>query len=376
MRIGLNLLYLIPGNVGGTQTYAVSLIEALATIDSENEYYLFLNQESSKLALTDAPNFHRVVCRFHATRRPVRYAWEQLILPLQLHYYRTDLVHSLGYVGPLMSICPSIVTIHDLNYIALQDVIPVGKRRILQFFSTQSARRAAHVITDSHFSKTEIVRFLRLDPGKVTVTHLGPGWNFVASPSNSWNSVQEHYNLPNPYVVAFGGRSAHKNVSRLIKAFSKACENLPHYLVLIGHLPRGLDLTAEALAANLPDRVITLGYLPKAHVAPVLKHADLFVVPSLYEGFGLPVLEAQQAGVPVACSTAASLPEVAGEGAVFFDPYSIDDIARVIRKCLKDTELHRTLVQKGCVNLARFSWENTAKDTLIVYQNVLARRKQ
>ena len=137
--------------VGGTQTYAVSLLKSLARIDRENEYFIFLNQESDLLELADAANFHLVVCKFRATRRATRYLWEQVVLPFQLRNYHLDLVHSLGYVGPLLVSCPSIVTIPDLNYIALRVFIPMGRRSVLQFSLSQAARRAAHVITISHF---------------------------------------------------------------------------------------------------------------------------------------------------------------------------------------------------------------------------------
>jgi glycosyltransferase involved in cell wall biosynthesis len=248
--------------------------------------------------------------------------------------------------------------------------MPAGRRHILQFFSTQSARICTQVITISHFSKTEICRVLKLAADKVSVTHLGPGWDFAACTSASWDSIQERYNLPYPYVVAFGGGSAHKNIPRLIAAFGQVCQGLPHHLVLIGHLPPGMDLTAEVLETSLPDRIITLGYLPNTHIVPILAHADLFVLPSLYEGFGLPVLEAQQAGVAVACSTAGSLPEVAGDGAIFFDPLSVGDMAEVIHRCLSDADLRSNLRQLSKENATRFSWEKTAKETLAVYGHV------
>jgi glycosyltransferase involved in cell wall biosynthesis len=185
-----------------------------------------------------------------------------------------------------------------------------------------------------------------------------------------WRSTQDEYALPECYVVAFGGGSAHKNISRLIAALGLACRDLPHHLVLIGHLPPGMDLAKEASRADLSGRIRTLGYIPSAHIAPILGHADLFVLPSLYEGFGLPVLEAQRAGVPIACSTAGSLPEVAGKGAILFDPLSVDNMVEVIRDCLSNANLRANLRQLGKENLQRFSWENAARETLNVYEMI------
>lgn len=370
MRIGINLLYLLPGIVGGTETYAVSLIKALASIDRENEYFVFLNHESANLELVDQPRFHRVICPFHATHRLVRYAWEQLILRWQLRHYRIDIVHSMGYVGPLHSSCPRVVTIHDLNYVALGDVIPPIKKYGLRFFATQSAHRSTHVITDSYFSKAQITNILKVSPDKVTTIHAGPGQVPAADSIIPWSSLQDRYKLPENYVVAFGGGSVHKNISRLIEAFELACQGLSHHLVLIGHLPPGLDLAKEAPGTDLYGRVHALGYIPATHIAPILSHADLFVLPSLYEGFGFPVLEAQSVGAPVACSKAGSLPEVAGEGAVFFDPLSVDHMAEVIRDCLRDKALRASLRNLGRQNVERFSWNKTARETLAVYKCV------
>ncbi len=376
MRIGLNLLYLIPGVVGGTETYAVSLIKALAEIDQDNEYFVFVNQESSLLELTDAPNFHRIVCKFHATRRVVRYAWEQLLLPSQVRHYRLDLLHSLGYFGPLATPCPSIVTSCDLNYIALRSFIPAVRRCVVQFFSTQAAKRSAHVITISDFSKREICRFMRLDSDRVTVTHLGPGWSDSSGDASLWSAIQDLYHLPQPYVVAFGGGSMHKNIPRLIKAFGKISKDFPHTLVLFGQLPSGLDPIQAATEAGATNHIKVLGYVPRTHISPLLGHADLFVLPSLYEGFGMPVLEAQQADVAIVCSSAGSLPEVAGEGAVFFDPLSVDDMAKTMHRCLIDSVLRAKLRRLGSANVKRFRWEKTAQETLAVYEKVYATNRQ
>jgi glycosyltransferase involved in cell wall biosynthesis len=373
MRIGLNLLYLIPGVVGGTETYAVSLVRALASIDGVNQYFLFVNRESAELELPDAANFHRVTCDVHATRRGLRYAWEQLVLPFQLGYYDLDLVHSLGYVGPLASPCPSIVTIPDLNYISLREFIPATRRRVLEFFSVQAARRSAQVITISHFSKAAIAREIKLNPDRITVTHLGAGWVEGEDNRSRDPAIMEFYHLPARYVVAFGGASPHKNIARLVSAFVNVAHEYPHSLVLLGHLPPDTDLESVTQRAGLRGRILTLGYVPREHIGPILRRADLFVLPSLYEGFGMPILEAQSSSVPVACATAGSLPEVAGDGAEFFDPLSVDDISRAMRRCLSDASLRAAMRVRGAQNVRRFTWVETARQTLNVYRSTYER---
>ena len=367
MRIGLNLLFLIPGVVGGTETYAVGLVRALARVDPASEFLVFLSSEASSLALTDAPNVRRVVCPVKAVLRSVRYLWEQAVLPFQLPTYKLDLLHSLGYVGPLFTKCPQVVTIPDLNFQVLKGVMPEPKRRILEFFSVRSARRAARVITLSHSSKAQIVDSLGLDSDKVIVTHLAAPQE---TEQTSWEVVRAHYGLPDRFVVAIGGASAHKNLPRLIEAFDQVAHHLPHSLLLLGQLPQEVNglLRAPASAAN---RLLLPGYVPERDKRAILRHADLLVMPSLYEGFGLPVVEAQQEGVPVACSQASSLPEVAGEGALLFDPLSVEQMAAAIQRCLTDMPLRERLIRLGTENLKRFDWERTAQETLNAYRLAL-----
>jgi glycosyltransferase involved in cell wall biosynthesis len=368
MKIGINLLYLLPRVVGGTETYAAGLLRGLAEIDQRNEYFVFVNRESESWPLPQAANFTRVVCPIRAAGRASRYLFEQVRLPRLLAQYHIDVVHSLGYVGPLAAPCPSVVTIPDLNYIALKHTMSGPKRTALRFFSIQSAKRANHVITISDFSKREICGTIKIRPDKIAVTHLGAMRNGALNSSGHWAELAGRYRIREPYVVAFGGRTPHKNISQLIRAYALMRDAFPHSLVLIGHIPSNVDLAAEP--KEIRDRIITTGYVPEEHIPPLLSHADLFVLPSLYEGFGLPLLEAQQAAVAVACSTAGSLPEVGGDGAIYFDPTSIRQIADAIHRCLADARLRAELILQGRENVSRFSWDTTARETLLVYQGV------
>ncbi|MFX0197328.1 MAG: glycosyltransferase family 4 protein [Candidatus Hodarchaeota archaeon] len=370
MKIGINLLYLLPGVVGGTEIYADSLLYALAQVDEQDEFIVFVNRESKNWSLPEAQNFNRVVCPVRATSRGRRYLFEQLQLPRLLTKCKIDVVHSLGYVGPLLAPCPSVVTIPDLNYITLKHSMPSRKRIALRFFSTKSAQWANRVITISNFSKGEISRGLKLNPNKITVTHLGPIRDGNTNFSENWVELKHRYGIQKRYVVAFGGGSLHKNIPRLIRAFALVKDEFPHFFMLIGRIPSNVDFSAESIGREVRDRVIITGYVPRDHIMPLLSHADLFVLPSLYEGFGLPVLEAQQAAVAVACSTAGSLPEVGGDGALYFYPNSVESIAQTIRHCLADAELRSQLILKGQENLKRFSWKKTAIETLAVYHEI------
>lgn len=369
MRIGLNLLYIIPGQNGGTQTYAESLIKALAALDTGDDFTVFVSAEGRALALPDQPGFHTVVCPVRAARREARYAYEQLAFPRLLGRYGLDVLHSLGYVCPLRVGCRSVVTIHDLNYLTPWHGMSGVKRLFLGAFVRQSARYADAVLTVSDFSKGEIRRRLQVPEAKIVVTPEGPREPSLL-PAGSGDDLAARYGIAGPYLAAFGSLSGNKNIPRLIRAFAGIQGQVPHTLLLIGHMTPGAEMGVEIEALGLGGRIKMTGYVPDADVMPLLEHADLFAFPSLYEGFGLPVLEAQRAGVAVACSTAASLPEVAGDGAALFDPLSVDDMARVLRECLSDPARRAALIEKGRANVARFSWERTARATWEVYGQV------
>jgi glycosyltransferase involved in cell wall biosynthesis len=367
MLVALNLLYLIPGVVGGTETYATSLIHGLARADADNDYIVYVNRGAADLDVTPTSNFRRVVCPFIALRRIVRYGWEQAVLPFQLRREHPALVHSLGYVAPLAARGPHVVSVHDVNYLGHTGRRTAAGRRAFRFFVEQTARRAAHVITISEFSRSEIVKHLAVDEDKVSVIHLaGREENNDGSRGESRTVAPR---VSSPYIMAFGSLSAHKNLGRLVAAFNRISALVPHSLVLVGHLPENPTFRADLEQAG-SDRVKFTGYLPEEDVQALIANASLFAFPSLYEGFGMPIIDAQHAGVPVACSNAAALPEVAGDGAYLFDPYSVEAIATALKACLLDMDLRDDLIRKGYVNAKRFSWDKTARETLSVYSSV------
>jgi len=370
MRFGINLLYLLPGISGGVETYADGLLTGLSQLDNENEFFIFVNQNAAQWRIPDKNNFIRVVCPVEGLKRHRRYFYEQFQFPKLLKEYRIDLVHSLGYVCPLRSPCPSVVTIPDLNFIDIAQTLSAGKRIVLKFFSTQSAKRSDHIITISNFSKQRLCNVLSLHEEKITVTLLASNKRNNIDTSITTSALLNSYCVKKPYIVAFAGGAIHKNIPRLLSAFALSKISSQHKLVLIGTIPANVD--SKKLAGN----VIATGYVPDEHILPLLSSAELFILPSLYEGFGMPVLEAQQAGVPVLCSTAGSLPEVAGESAVLFNPYSIDDMAEKIRLVLGDHSLRDALRHKGLANVQRFTWEKTAQETLSVYEQVCKKGSQ
>ena len=373
MRIGINLLYLLPGIVGGTETYAAGLLAGLVKVAQEHDIVVIVNREAAKWPLPAAPNITRVVSPVPASSRVLRYFYEQIRLPKLLHDLQVDIVHSLGYVGPVHLRCASVLTIPDPNYVDIAYTMPLHRRLPLRMISTWAAKNADEIITISNFSKQRLCQTLNLPANKITVTHLAPRVEMNTTQTMNWEKLRVQYRIREPYIVAFGGGAVHKNISSLLQAIALLDENLPHQLVLIGHIPPDVDMAMISVPQSKENRIIATGYIPGEHIPALLSHADLFVLPSLYEGFGLPVLEAQQAGVAVACSTAGSLPEIAGEGAVLFNPNSLDDIVHKIAACLSNLDLRSHLCHQGRANLSRFSWEKTAAETLSVYKKAMFR---
>jgi glycosyltransferase involved in cell wall biosynthesis len=367
MRIGLNTLYLRAGVINGTSIYAEHLIKALGNVSSDNEHYLYLNREMADFPLPNAPNFKRIICPVNPKNRPLRYVYEQAILPLLARRHRLDVLHSLNTIAPLILPCPSVVTLHDTRFVVMSEDMSAFRRRVVIFFTASGARRAQRIIAVSAFAKQEMIAHLMLDAGKIDVVHSGAGLSTAPLQGEAAAAVRAQYGITQPYIAAIGGGYPHKNIPRLLEAFKALADEFPHTLVLIGKLPP--NVTPDMLNT----RIHATGYVPSAHLPTLLNGAELFALPSLYEGFGLPALEAQAADVALVCSTAASLPEVAGEGAHYFDPYDVQAIAAAIRLCLRDPDLRAELRARGRANLVRFDWQQTARQTLAVYQRIARR---
>ena len=375
MRIGLNLLFLIPNEVGGTETYATSLVSALAKLDHTNEYFMYVNKESVTKSFNTGANFHANLCPIRARNRVFRFLWEQLILPIQARRDQLDLMHSLGYISPLRLPCASLVTIHDLNYLYIPEAYSHFTRQVQKLFVSQSAFRVDQVIVVSDFIRDQVIEHLGVTADKIITIHEAVDVEvFQEDLRGHWPKLQERFNLREPYFLAFSSLSPHKNIDCMIEAFAqyKQGDRSHSKLVISGHLTKlGPNLPEMAKRLGVERDVIFTGYLSSEALRALLSNAVLFVFPSLYEGFGLPVLEAMAVGTPVACAQRGSLPEVGGEAALYFNPTDSTELADVLSQVIADDDLRQDLRERGRLNLSRFSWEKTAADTLATYERVL-----
>ncbi len=366
MRIGINLLYMLPGVVGGTETYARELLHGLAELRENDQYVLFMNRESAQWDIPPDLRFVRVTCPVHARNPLRRYLFEQCLLPRMIKKEKIDVLHSLGYVGPVFTSCRSVVSMHDILF----DYPGSLMRKMATYLLLNSVARAAdRLITISENSKKQLQNRLRIDAAKIVVTYLAPR-NRTWVKDGDKQAMRERMGIDGKYILAFSSLSPSKNIPRLIDAFAEFSVAMQgeYRLILVGHVPRDGSPIATALKkGGIASKVVFTGYLSDQAVASLLDGAKIFVFPSLYEGFGIPVLEAMEARVPVAASTAASLPEVYGNAAMTFDPLSIAEMATALLKLARDPVLYDECRMRGVENVKRFSWSKAARETRDVY---------
>lgn len=279
---------------------------------------------------------------------------------------------------PLSKIHPTVVTIHDVTPLAFPEHYPPGLRGVIKNkIQRHSLRNVSAVITDSEYSKKDISKYLNIDTKKIFPIYLAPADHFkVISDKTKLEKVKEKYNLVDNFVVYVGSVNWNKNLLNL----TRACIDAGIDLFLIGKdFEKKKDLNHPELKSfkrfldeYSKNRLIhILGYVEDEDLVGVLNLAMVLLLPSYYEGFGLPILEAQACGLPVITSQTSSMPEIAGEGALLVDPENSDEITTYIQKILRDKDLREKLVKKGFENVKKFSWEKTAKETLDIYEQIL-----
>jgi glycosyltransferase involved in cell wall biosynthesis len=231
---------------------------------------------------------------------------------------------------------------------------------------TVGNRRSSAVICVSFFTENELIRLAGVDRSKINVIHLGvaPAWFQI--------TAEERPHI-NPYILCVGNVKPHKNLSMLLKAFQKIANEIPHDVMIVGKKDGFLTGDADVLhqALNLGERVRFTGYVDDNSLKQFFIHADALLFPSLYEGFGLPPLEAMASGIPAAVARAASIPEVCGDAVLYFDPRSVDDIAEKILTVVRDQSLRQHLIERGKLRAAEFSWETCAEKTAGLIRSIL-----
>ncbi|MEW6095876.1 MAG: glycosyltransferase family 1 protein [bacterium] len=371
MKIGIDA-HAVGTKVGGNELYIHSLINELAKIDKENEYILYTsNPKIFKKGLVQQKNF-----KTHLVLPFSRWICVPISLPLELLKNPVDLLH-VQYIAPPICPKPFVVTIHDtsweyfpeyytkIDYIRLSKLVPF------------TLKRAEKIIAVAENIKNELIELYGIHSSKIVVTYNGVNNQFypIKDP-NQILKVRMKYNLPERFLLYVGIMRPVKNIPRLIEAFYqlKKNHNIEHKLVIVGEkgwLYSDIFKTVQRL--GLEEEIVFTGYIENEQLPLLYNAAELFVFPSIREASPLPPIEAMACGTPMVVSSTSSFPEIVGDAALMVNPYSIDEIAKAIYDVLSNPELQKTMSEKGIKRAKSFSWENTARKTLAVYEECISR---
>jgi len=367
MRVAIDARKLHDFGIG---TYIRNLLRHLARIDRDTEYVLLCGEADLGVAAQLGPNFRGVL-----EPSPNYSLREQLHIPWVLRRERPDLYHAPHYVLPAGVSCRSVVTIHDCIHLMFPQYLP--NRMAYAYARAQmwaAAKRSDCILTVSDASKRDILQLFNVPPEKIVVIYNAIDTHFSVTPQEEAVArVRERYQLDHQFVLYVGNIKPHKNLVRLIEAFDEIrtgdLEDLK--LLIIGDEISRLPALRRAVHRHkLHKHVRFLGYLPDDQLAVLYRLASVFAFPSLYEGFGLPPLEAMASGTPVVTSNVSSMPEVVGDAAELVDPYDVDSIVEGLRRVLTDPVRAAEMRRKGLERAREFSWERSVAKTLDVYRRI------
>lgn len=374
MRIALNAMQVRAAKSGVGQTIH-ALLEAMLFQERSEQFVVYTSLENSQNYRWPAPNLENTTWGLGTHGKALRLAYEHLALPSELRRNKIDVFHGCSNFLPARKVCPSVVTIYDLSYFVDPQRCPFLRRQYWYAMTRRTVSLADAIITISENSRRDIERFFPGTASRISVIPLAAHSRFRRVEYGREESVLPRLGIAQPYVLFVGTLEPGKNVTRVIQAFDSIAGEFPDHLLLIagdrGWLFDEIFRTAES--ANAKDRIRFLGHVPDADVVDLFNFCEVFVFPSLYEGFGLPPLEAMACGAPVITSATSSLPEVVGDAALTLSPESTGEIASALRRVLADSDLRNVLRKKGIERAAAFSWNRTAAETLSVYRRIAAR---
>ena len=372
MRIGIDGRY-IADHFPGIGRYTYNLATKLPELAPDTDFVLFHNPRLANTRYDLERLARHTNLRLLPVDVPTRSLREQYQLRSLAKALSLDLLHSPYYVMPYWQHCPSVVTMYDLIPMIYPQHLP-HRWTVWVFRATASlaTRRANHIIAISESTRKDLVHFFGASEDRITVTHLAADERFRPLDSQQRENTIRTYGLPERYILYLGINKPHKNLIFLLEVLHELRTETK--LVLAGKEdPRYPQVRDEVRRLRLDDRVVFLGDIPENDLPLIYSGAEVFLFPSLYEGFGLPVLEAMACGTPVVCSNCSSLPELVGDAAVTLDPQDRDGWLTALTEVLENEELHGELKAKGLARAARFSWQKAAHETMAVYRSVLAR---
>lgn len=398
-HIGLNA-HLLSGRAGyrsaGIHHYIYHLLRHLPQADPDLRYTIFVGPSPSSPLSSDLggeggeggqPAISR--SRWPTWRPPVRILWEQAVQPLAAAAAHFDLLHGLAFVAPLLAPCPTVVTVYDLSFMRTPERFRPGNRWYLQMLTRWSCRRASRVIAISEHTKRDVNDLLGIPAERIDVVYPGVGPEFRPLPPEQVAAFRQVRGLPERFVLYLGTIEPRKNLTVLLEAFARLRRIGERGTGVEGQGPTSAvklvlagatgwmftEVFSLVEALGLREDVILPGYVPDEELPLWYNAAQIFAYPSLYEGFGLPPLEALACGTPVVASNAAALPEAVGRAGWLVAPGDVDELAGALKRLLEDAALRAELGARGRSHAARFSWERAAHETVAVYRHVLTNKE-
>jgi glycosyltransferase involved in cell wall biosynthesis len=372
MRVGLDARALTASLASGVEYYVVNLVRALSRLPSAPEIIAYVDRPipDPELARLSAVEPLRTVV-IDAPR-----GWLRLALPWRLWRDRVDLVHLPSTILPPLLPCPAVVTVHDLAWARHPETYQPDDLRMQTRVVPRSVRRAAHVLAVSETTATDVEQMMGVPRQRITAIPLAASPSFSAEgPRLSADAFPGADRLSSGYLLCVCRLQPRKNLMRLLEAYREARQevSLPPLVLAGGATSHGEELAQKARELGLAGEVVFPGYVPDGLLPLLYRSATVFVYPSLYEGFGLPVLEAMASGVPVITSTTSALAEVAGDAALLADPLSVEQLAGALGRLLTDSDLRKRLSAGGLARSREFTWQRTAEETVAVYRHVAGR---
>jgi glycosyltransferase involved in cell wall biosynthesis len=372
MRVGIITDY-VDEKAGGFRTYIKELVNCLKYIDHSTEYILIHHTKVDDDIYKENEDIV-VPFKYRILRRELR---KVFTLPIMLEKYGFDLIHETGHFGPFFigAKFKKVLTVHDIAVLKYPETRKMEHIIKWRFAFPLILKNTDKIIAVSKNTKMDLIRYFNIPQEKIKVVYNGVSKRMkVIDEADILNRIRDKYNLPQKFILCVSTLEPRKNIPMLIKAYYrlKKSRYLTHKLILVGSKGWKYSNIFEAIKQlNLGRDVIFTGYVPDEDLPAIYNMADLFVYPSLYEGFGLPPLEAMACGTPVITSNTSSLPEVIGDAGIMIDPYYCDALTKAIYEVLTNEGLREDMTKKGFERARSFTWINTAKETLKVYEDII-----
>lgn len=364
-RIGLNA-QLLAGSAtyrsAGIHHYISRLLAHLPMAGSDMDFLAYVNQSGSAAL----EGLRRRVTRWPTHQPLVRILWEQFALPMWARWDSLRLLHGLAFVLPVVRPCPAVVTVYDLSFARFPQFFHGANAAYLRLFTRLACRAAERVIAISESTRRDIAQLYGIPLARIDLARPGVDPIFCPLPREQVQAFRQQRGLPETFILHVGTLEPRKNHLKLLEALARLST---FHLFCIGGQGWGYEAIYAAVERlNLKERVTFVGYAPAQELPLWYNAATLLAYPSLYEGFGMPVLEAMACGTPVITSNLSALPEAAGEAGMLVSPHDTEELAAAIHRLLSDADLRRQLSQAGLAHAAKFTWERTARQTVHVYR--------